>query len=556
MTPDSEDGAPQEDNQNWLRRQVQRLRRPRRGNVVIAQVGAGARNIVIGTHNIQINVGGRNLTVPVLLIPLLLVILLALVVYPLAEPLWNPAQMTGQFRIAVAEFGQMDANGHVRATDEGRVLSRWLFQALDDEYQHNANMEIARAIEIWHDSRTDTPQNVRFGIMAGDTPQARRAAAARLADRIQAHMVIYGNLVPDGDAERLELEFYLSPLVNDETAALIGPHRLGKPILLPASFESNRPEVNIVTSEKLQVRADALFWLTIGLTQQVLGRSQQALETFQHAEAQLTDWPDSDGKEILYFFIGREELFLGHAEQAEADFRHALAIEPGYARSEVALGSSFRQRAQAIPPEKRLQAPNYLQQALNHHRHGLELAMGTQDPLIEALARIALAKSYRLMGETQYFLDDYAEANHLFDLAIEQVQQAVPLLKDTRQYRLLAQAYEDQGAAYLQQGLILQGQGKTAESRAHLELARTAYQACIDQGDKAFYDQILHQQVIEQGCQRYMNVTQERLKSLDQPVSQVPAVKRHLVFQNNQVSESATFTKHAPRTTSRQPAIA
>jgi tetratricopeptide (TPR) repeat protein len=522
VTPDSNDGAPQQESHNWLRRQVQRLRGPRRGNVVIAQVGAGARNIVIGTHNVQINVGGRNLTVPVLLIPLLLLILVGFVVYPLAEPLWNPAQMTGQFRIAVAEFGQMDADGHVRATENGQVLSRWLFQALYDEYQNNAGMEIAHAIEIWHDSRTDTPKNVRFGIMVGDTPQARRAAAARLADRIQAHMVIYGNLVPDGDAERLELEFYLSPLVNDETAAMVGPHRLGKPILLPASFDSNQPEVNIVTGEKLQVRADALFWLTIGLTQQVLGRSQQALETFQRAESQLTDWPDSDGKEILYFFIGREELFLGHSEQAEADFRHALAIEPSYARAEVALGSSFRQRAQAIPPEERLKQPNYLQQALDHHRRGLELAMSTQDPLIEAVAHIALAKSYRLMGETQLFLDAYAEANRSFDLALGEVQQAVPLLKDTRQYRLLAQAYEAQGAAYLQQGLILQGQGKTAESRAHLEMARSAYQSCIDQGDKAFYDQILRQQVIEQGCQRYMSVTQEHLQKLGQPVSQVP----------------------------------
>jgi tetratricopeptide (TPR) repeat protein len=522
VTPDSEDSAPDQESRNWLRRQVQRLRGRRRGNVVIAQVGAGARNIVIGTHNIQINVGGRNLTLPILLVPLLLLILVGLVVYPLAEPLWNPAQMTGQFRIAVAEFGQMDASGHVRATDNGRVLSQWLFQALYDEYQHNSDMEITQAIEIWHDSRTDTPQNVRFGIMAGDTPQARRAAAARLADRIQAHMVIYGNLVPDGDAERLELEFYLSPLVNDETAALIGPHRLGKPILLPASFDSNQPEVNIVTSEKLQVRADALFWLTIGLTQQVLGRSQQALETFQRAEAQLTDWSDSDGKEILYFFIGREELFLGRADQAEAAFRHALAIEPDYARAEVALGSSFRQRAQAIPPEERLKPPNYLQQALDHHRRGLELALAAQDPIIEAVAHIALAKSYGLMGETQIFLNAYAEANRYFDLALGEVQPAIPMLKDTRQYRLMAQAYEAQGAAYLQQGLILRGQGKTAESRARLELARTAYQSCIDQGDKAFYDQILRQQVIEQGCQRYMNVTQERLQKLDEPVSQVP----------------------------------
>jgi tetratricopeptide (TPR) repeat protein len=499
-------------NQNWLRRQLQRVRDLRRGNVVIAQVGEGARNIVIGTHNIQINVGDRNLTLPVLAVPLLLLIIVGFLVYPLAEPLWNPAQMTGQFRIAIAEFGEMDNQGRVRATENGQVLSRWLFDALYDEYQQNADVELARAIEIWHNSRTDTSQNIRFGIMAGDTPAARQEAAAELADRIQAHMVIYGNLVPDGQVQKLQLEFYLSPLVNDETASLVGPHRLGKPIVLPASFETGRPEANIVMDEKLQIRADALFWLTIGLTQQVLGRSEQALATLRHAEAELTDWPEEEGKEILYFFIGREQLFLGQSEEAEASLRRALEIDPNYARAQVALGTSYLKRARATPPEERLQSPHYLEQALEYHRQGLELALASGEPLVEAVARIELAKSYRLLGETYYVLNDYKEAERLFDQVIAEVNQAVPLLNDTRQNRLLAQAYEAQGAAYLQQGLALLEQGKAAEGRAHLNLASTAYQACIEQGDKAFFDEILRTTVIKQGCQRYYDVAQKYLQ--------------------------------------------
>jgi tetratricopeptide (TPR) repeat protein len=514
VTHESPDGGQEEQAPNWLHRQIQRVRDIQRRDIVIAQIGPGARNIVVGSRNIQINVGNRNLTLPVLLVPLLLLVIVGFLAYPLAEPIWNPAQMSGQFRIAVAEFGEIDDKGHARPSENGHVLSQWLFEALQDEYQQNADVELARAIEIWHDSRTDTAQNFKFGFMHGATPGERRESAAKLADRLNAHMVIYGNLVTEGATQELDMEFYLSPQVNDETASLIGPHRLGKPIPLPVPFDTDTPEANIVIGEKIEVRGDALFWLTMGLTQQVLGRSEQALATLRRAETELQDWPENDGKEILYFFIGREELFLAHSQAAEASFRKALEIEPDYARAQVALGSAYLQQARAVKPEERLGEPHYLEKALDNHRQGLELALSAEDSLIEAVARSALAKSYRLLGETHYFLDDYEQANRYFDLAIAEVEQVIQVLADTRQYRLLAQAYEAQGAAYLQQGDILRRQHNPKESQAHFELARTAYQQCIDQGSKAFFDDILREKIIEQGCQRYFDVTENYLSKL------------------------------------------
>ena len=99
--------------------------------------------------------------------------------------------------------------------------------------------------------------------------------------------------------------------------------------------------------------------------------------------------------------------------------------------------------------------------------------------------------------------------------SIAEIEQAAPLLADTRQYRLLAQAYEAQGAAYLQQGVILGDEGNPEEGRARLELAKMAYQSCIEQGDKGFFDEILQEKVIEQGCVRYSAVTDEYLTKLE-----------------------------------------
>ena len=451
----------------------------------------------------------KRLSWPIVLTPLLVLIAIGILVYPLLEPLWAPAQMTGQFRVAVADFGQVDDKAQVRRSQAGTLLSQWFFESLYAEYEQQPDVDLAQSVEVWHDSRTDTEQNVHLGVMRGDTFQDRQAAAAALAERIKAHMVIYGHLVTAGITQRLELEFYLSPLLNDETASVVGPHRLGKPIPLPIPFDADNPEVSILVNEKLQVRTQALFWLTLGLTSSSLGRSEQALKTLTRAEQELNHWPESDGKELLYFFIGREQLSLKQNQEAEAAFRRALAIDPAYARAQIGLGSTYLQRARAVAPRERLDEPQFLEQALENHRLGLEFARQAAEPLVLAVATIASAKSHRLLGETVYVLDRFQDAQLAFDAVLDETEQAILLLNKTRQYRLLAQAYETRGAAFLQLGDILSRQEQTEAGRAHFEQAQTAYKACIEQGVKAPFDAFLQTIVIEQGCLPFYAVAQE-----------------------------------------------
>ncbi len=502
------DNTPQ-DNLPWLQRQWQRVRTLWARDIVIGQVGEGATNVIIGKNNVQINVAGRNLTLPIYLIGAALILMLGLLIYPLVEPLWNPTQMTGPFRIAVANFGEIDGRGKVSATARGTEMSKWFFDSLFGEYQ-SSTVDVARTIEIWHDLRPDIQKNVRFGIMRGDITEERRAAAAKLAERIGAHMIIYGNLVTAGDTPQLALEFYLSPLVNDETAAIVGPHRLGRPIDLPTAFNTGSPDANTAVATLLKVRTDAFFWLTVGLTQDLLGRSAEALATLRMAESTLTAWSEGDGKELLYFFIGRQELFLGNAAAAEENFRHALAINSTYARAQVALGSAQLRQARAIPATERLQEPSLLLQALESHLKGLSLAATAQEPLVIDLANLALAKSYRLLGETYYQLHQDAQARQFLALTRQKVAQVIEPLRLANQFRLLAQAYEAEGAAALQEGVLLLEASQIDEAKALLAQAKEAYQHCIDQGRQTV-DQVLTTQIIGEGCQKFYGVTEHYL---------------------------------------------
>ena len=146
----------------WLQQQWQRVRGLWARDIVIGQVGEGATNVVIGKNNVQINVGGRNLSLPIYAIAGALLVILGLLLYPLVEPIWWPTQMTGTYRIAIANFGEIETSGSVRTTARGQAVSKWFFDNLFAEYNtatNLPNLDVARTIEIWHDLRSDIDKN-------------------------------------------------------------------------------------------------------------------------------------------------------------------------------------------------------------------------------------------------------------------------------------------------------------------------------------------------------------------------------------------------------------
>src|SRR5690606_30839048 len=142
----------------------------------------------------------------------------------------------------------------------------------------------------------------------------------------------------------------------------------------------------------------------------------------------------------------------------------------------------------------------YLEKALHHQQLAVELAVQQNNPLVEALARVALAKSYRLQGESAYLLDQFDEAQRLYVLVDAEVQRAQPILEEMHQYRLLAQAYETQGAAFLQNADVLRLAGEPQAAMQTLDLARTAYLQCIAQGEADDLDELLDEVIVEQYC--------------------------------------------------------
>jgi len=442
---------------------------------------------------------------------LLVVSLLVWIAVQVSPTTGPPPPMTGAFNIAVANFGEIDpASGQVRESPTGQAISQWLFDGLERELQANVGqVQLADQIELRHDATTP--------VLRGNSADARAAEAAELARAINAHMVVYGYLAPDGSANSLQIEIYVSPQASqDEFGGLVGGYALASALRLPQPFDTSNQLANIGVSEQVALRSRILFWLTLGLTQDLLGRSEQALATFQQAEQALPDWPDSDGKELLYYLQGRQHLFLRHLDQAQQSLTRALSANPDFARAAIALGSVEAYRANQLEDSAARLAPDGpLAQAIDVQRHGLALAETQGDGYTAAVARIALAQSLDVLCISQLNANQLAAAADSCAEAAGTAGQALTFLETMQEHRLLAQAWLAQGLARYGQNFIVAAAGDHIAARVETEAAIAAFEHCINLGDAAFFDQVLRERVIAEACQPNLQAAQDRLRQLE-----------------------------------------
>jgi tetratricopeptide (TPR) repeat protein len=477
------------------------------GQIAVAQPQERVRRktVQIGTLTLPL--------FPLLVLPVLIVAALAFG----AAGFVGPAQMSGRFNVAIADVGIQGPDGRMHRSAESQLLTRWVV----DRVKEANGASPQGGVSLWHDGLSLREKRTRLGMISGETAQDRAEAAARLADRINAHVVIYGHITSDSSPPRLILEFYVAPRVRLESTAVVGRYQLGDPIPVPAGFEKD-PLAAEALATRVQDRSALLFWLMLGLRDDLLGRPADALATLRQAEAQLTTLREQgDGKEHLYYLKGRAALFLDSYDEAEAALQQALASNPGYARAQLALGSVYLDRAQTLQtPEERMQDPGDMEAAVRNYGAALVLARDANEPLTEVIGHLALAGAYRLEAETYKSVasPDFARAAGLYDQAIGELRLVLDPLDTAQQIRLLAQAYSTLGAAYLQKGQLLEIQGDGSAARVQYQAAREAYNGCIEQGAKAPDDDLLRTEIIDHeqnGCRHWAGVVDDILKSLD-----------------------------------------
>ena len=413
----------------------------------------------------------------------------------------GPSKMTGGFNVAVAQFGQEAENGQVVPSEEGQRLSRIVFGVLREQTDEFSDIELRSQVQIWHDDLANSEMGTDIGLIADEE------AAQALAERLGADMVIYGaidrqnNFVP---------KFYVTTEAKGAIDSYVAGHQaLGsQPIRVD-------PDTSLGAGTDIARRARALTYLTIGLTYDVLGRSEDALQVYRDAETQLANWNETgEGKEVLYFFLGQAALYFSQQQagldqatelrqEAQRAFENGIRSNPEYARPHVGLGSVYYLQAfDTQPLSTLLGASDVLTQTFAEYNQALELAKQSNDQQAEILATYSLGTAQYLQGGAYKSDGQIDAADAAFRQAIDTLDSILASLKATNQQRLLGHAYQAQGSVFKELARMWAEQGDSQKAGVLIEQARQAFDQCIalsiDSRDKVLLELIIRGRCVPQ----------------------------------------------------------
>lgn len=459
-----------------------------RGDQISGNIGAGGRFVVVGKNIVQIG----TLEIPkkfAISILFVLVIGFTMAFHYLSElsPRGSPV-MRGAFNVAVAEFG-IKVDRAIQSSEVGKRLSSFVFQVLNK--QQLSDNEV---VSFWHNDVPRTQRGVEINYVPGDSEATQTAAANHEAHRIQAHLLIFGNL--DRDSEFLP-QFYVSDLFKGPDT-ILGQFALGDRI----KIDPDHPELQ---QAEVTERTTVLFWLIKGLASHNRNRSQDAIQNFETAAAK---W-QGKGKEIVHFFIGQSALFPANwaesqqefdrdIDRAKKEFTQALQLNPNYVRAQVGLGSvSIVQANRKLNEDSCTDSTcatqvleQFIEPAIRDYEKALRLSTDPHDVAgAEGFAPLGLGIAYSLKGEAALLSQNLKAALVLSDQAIAQIQKSLDLFNQQQNYRLLGQAYLALGNTYRQKVDI--------DSTQPTAPAIDAYQKCQAVARSAPYDTILTGQIVQ-----------------------------------------------------------
>jgi hypothetical protein len=251
--------------------------------------------------------------------------------------LWRqPSSMTGDFNIAVAQFGEIQADGNVQNTGTSARIAQALVDYLDGEYKRTSF-----GLQVMVDNR-----NMRY--VANDI------VAEKLARRVNAQLVIYGTLRPGGDQVTLQPHFFVARQIQTgarsrvaigcDVDEIVGEH----PFTLNLHFDPNASTDEI--EAEMAGRAAVLASFTQGLVHLYNVQSDEpvlARLAFDSAIAEAQALADFRGLQTLYLFDAVANYRSQDYETARSLLDRALEIEPGYGRALIAQGNIFYYQALA-----------------------------------------------------------------------------------------------------------------------------------------------------------------------------------------------------------------
>ncbi len=369
------------------------------------------------------------------------------------------SQLSGDVKIAVADFGAVDASGAVRIDAKGAEIAQHLYDTLKTDLDRLAPAPLLVGANL-------APGAV--GMIAGANLAEQVDNAARRAGEINADMLIFGNLQQAAGKTLLTTYFYLAP------GQLVSAEELGDGYPLLEVESPGLIQSNAVTSgemrEKLLAAAGGVADLVLGMgyyNRQQYGEASLRLAAADAALVAAT----GDKRAVVQLFLGTTAAQLGDLPLAHQYYDSAYNLDPRFARALIGRGQTTFLQARDGCIEGRTDVAG-IQDALADYQQALNIA---SSPLaaISTKANLSMGSAYLCLAMAGAG-DEYWEKaqQHLSNVIGDYTPGSLPQL----QY-LAAQAYERRGALALAQAGRVGGDGEY--DPALLERAGTDFEQAV-----------------------------------------------------------------------------
>lgn len=425
-----------------------------------------------------------------------------------------PPLMDGLYNIAIAQIGEVGADGqvHALANDAGGRLSQTIATALQDSLQANPSML------IWNDSAALKKRGVQIGVVDA------AGSAVSLAGRLNADMIIYGVVDQRSGTPMLNMQMYLAPRLADVLDEVNGSFDLHTPIPVASGIETDAVKLELTRQTNL------LATLALGQSESQLGHTLEALEFYLKAE-QL-----APGSDLIQFFLAREYLFSLEREpvlqvvtdafeqKALEALEKALQVNPQNARAHIALGSLYLKQAkrlykQAIDSEftdqdfKEIMALVDQAEASYSRVLQLDIDPGQYGVPVKDIANLGLGDTTLLRGIALQAYGQPDPASEAFGRSVQLLTATLPAFQGQGLSRYLAQNHQFLGSAYQNTGYIADLAGDSSAALKSYQKAIEQFDDCIDLGSTS-NDRVIQSEIVAANCQPLRQDTEDSIQKL------------------------------------------
>jgi len=337
-------------------------------------------------------------------------------------PIFFPPKMTGEWNVAVARFGAQGEENISRA--EANLMSDVFYGRFTDEMDE-LSKETGISIEVLNPKAT--------GAIKGKSTDERAANAGAKADKLNAHIIIYGTVTRQGQIIKFLPEFYLDQSNLYEVEELVGQHTLGDPITIQSAGQENLNQLNL--NRELGRRSEVLALVTKGLSLYMGQAYDDALELFKEAN-QDKYWKSSTGREVLYLFAGNAASKSNLQDEAEEAYLSAIEIDNGYGRGYVGLGHVYFQYSLPETGQEFQPDPENLSLALQYFDQALNASHQPETADIPAKAAF---------GKGQVYLVQHYMGQNTLSKAVEEFNYVIRQFESEDNRRLKELASESYG---------------------------------------------------------------------------------------------------------------